>query len=124
MLRSWRRRQWLFTMPVGSLPWLSRFLPWKIRRLPQFSRSYWVWGRWTIVEIFLDFFVLDMEILVKSSPLSQVAGEFQIQFLRRQPFIGQRGRRDEKSVFVKLVKDSFKTIKDAHVFPLRKNLVG
>ena len=40
------------------------------------------------MEVFLEFFVLDMEVLVESSPLSQVAGAFQIQFFRRQPFIG------------------------------------
>ena len=75
------------------------------------------------MEIFLDFLVLDMDVLVENPPLSQAVGAFLSQVFGRQPFISKRGRRDFLAILVKLGKGGFKAIKYTHVLPLRGDLV-
>ena len=95
----------------------------RIRRLPEFLVIDWILGRRIIAEIFLDFLVIDVDILVENPPLAQVAGTFLVKVFWRQPFISKWRRRDPLSIFVKLVKGGLKPIKYAKVLPLRWDLV-
>ena len=61
----------------------------RIRRLPEFLVINKILRRRIIAKIFLDFLVIDVDILVQNPPLAQVAETFLVKVFWRQPFISK-----------------------------------